>query len=152
MAEDLTGVSIFHGIPLDGLTRLTERGQRRLFPAGSQIMRQGEPGESLYVIMGGVVRVEREHPAITQSLVLAELGAGEVVGEMALLDGDPRSATVTALENTETLEISAADLAETILRYPEVSTALLRLLSRRLRNTNELAEKIMQQRRDEGSV
>ena len=139
METKLDHIRIFQAIPLDGLTRLAERGHPRLFPAGSILMRQGETAEVMYVILSGKVRVERHHPDLVDPVVLADLGPGEVVGEMGLLDGQPRSATVTALEDTETLEMDGADLAYTVLRYPEVSMALMQTIIRRLRILDELA-------------
>jgi CRP-like cAMP-binding protein len=70
---------------------------------------------------------------------LAELGPNDVVGEMGLLDNAPRSATVAALEDTETLEIHATVMALVLMDYPQVAAALLRTLSRRLRSADELA-------------
>jgi CRP/FNR family cyclic AMP-dependent transcriptional regulator len=76
-------------------------------------------------------------------VVLDELGAGDLVGEMGVLDGEARSATVVAIETTVALELSAATLAATVLRHPEATTELLRLLSRRLRSTDELAVQLV---------
>jgi len=121
---------------------LAEQGQPRTVRAGSQLMQQGDVGDSMYVIVKGRVRVERDHPQLTEPLVLAELGPGEVVGEMGLLDGEPRSASVTAIEETETVELSGTALAQMMLRFPEVSTRLLRTLSRHLQSTDELIEKM----------
>jgi CRP-like cAMP-binding protein len=72
-------------------------------------------------------------------LLLAQLGPGEIVGEMGVLDGAPRSATVIAIEDTEAVELGAPTVTETILQHPDVSLELLRMLSRRLRSTDELA-------------
>src|SRR5205823_6067725 len=102
----------------------------------------GDTSESLYVVVSGRVKVERAVPG-QEPLLLAELGAGEVVGEMGVLDREPRSATVTAIRPTDAVELSAAAIGTTILRYPEVSTGLLRTISRRLRSSDELAEQIV---------
>lgn len=146
MPADLSQVEMFKALPLDGLSALAQQGQQRSFPAGAQLMAQGEVGETMYVILQGRVRVERSHPDLIEPLVLAELGPGEVVGEMGVLDDAPRSATVIAVEQTETLELTAPALAQTILRYPAVAGALLRLLSRRLRTTDELAAELARRR------
>jgi CRP-like cAMP-binding protein len=130
---------------MEGIARLTERGHPRSFPMGSLLMQQGEPADTMYVILSGRVRVERTHPDLIEPVVLADLGPGEVVGEMGLLDGQPRSATVTAVEDTETLEMDAADLSYTVLRYPEASMALLQTISRRLRSIDELAAQLASQ-------
>lgn len=137
---DLSQVSLFTGVSLNGLSTLAERGIPRTFPPGSVLMRQGGPSDCMYVIISGLVRVERLHTDITEPIILAELGPGETVGEMGLLDGEPRSATVVAAEHTETLELSATSLEETMLQFPEVMTSLLRTLSRRLRSTDQFVE------------
>src|SRR2546430_1715263 len=129
MLDILSQVRLFEGIPLDGLSRLAKRGKRRSFPAGGRLMRQGQASRSLHVILRGRVRVERTHQDLTEPLTLSELGPGAVVGEMGVLDGEPRSATVTALEDTETLEVTRAAVAQAVLAYPEVAGALLRQMS-----------------------
>ena len=105
-------------------------------------MRQGDVSQSMHVILDGWVRVECAQPQTLQSVVLAELGPNEVVGEIGLLDEGPRTATVTALTDTQTLELEAAALAQMILEYPEVGIALLQVLSQRLRSTDELIEQM----------
>ena len=146
MEQVLAEANGFRDIPLDGLRRLAEQGQPRSFEAGAELMRQGEVGNAMYVILRGRVRVERSHPDLTEPLALAELGPGEVVGEMGLLDGSPRSATVTAVDETETVELSADVLGQVVVQYPDVSGALLRLLTRRLRSTDELADELARRR------
>lgn len=140
MHEMLSRNNGFNAIPLPGLQRLASRGQERTFAADSQLMHQGDVSDCMYLIVSGRVRVERSHPDLIEPLVLAELGPGEVVGEMGLLDAGPRSATVSAVEETQTLELSADAVRETIEQFPEVSGALLRVLTQRLRSTNDLIE------------
>ena len=125
------------------MAHLVQRGKRRSFPKGRALMRQGEPGETMFMIQEGRVRVERSHVALSSPLVLAELGPGELVGEMAVLEPGPRSATVTAMEETEAVELSREDLNATMTFYPEVTASLLTLLIRRLHTTDELAERLM---------
>ena len=132
----------FKSIPTDGLRQLAEQGNPRTFSKGAELMRQGEVGDTMFVILNGKVRVQRSHQDLTEPLVLADLAAGEIVGEMGLLDGSPRSATVVAIEDTQTMELSAAILSQIVIQYPTVSGALLRLLTRRLRTTDELAEEM----------
>jgi len=138
----LDHVAIFDGIPLDGLARLGQEGTRRSFPAGSVLMAQGEESDSMHIIVSGEVRVERSHPDLTEPIELAVLGPGQVVGEMGVLDGGPRSATVTAIADTETLEIAAPLLGELVLRFPEATRELLAITSGRIRSADELAIEI----------
>ncbi|HEV8672276.1 MAG TPA: cyclic nucleotide-binding domain-containing protein [Candidatus Limnocylindria bacterium] len=139
MTSPLAGVALFRELPEPGLQTLAERGRPRRFATGNVIMRQGDASDVLHVITRGRVRVERGQAGETP-LVLAELGAGDVIGEMGLLDHAPRSATVTALEDTETIEIHATVIALVVMEYPQVASALLRILSRRLRSADELAD------------
>lgn len=139
MLDVLIQLAVFQTVPEAGLARLAERSIRRTFPAEAQLIKQGEPARCMYIILRGKVRVEREHPLLTEPVVIAEIPAGEPVGEMGVLDPGPRSATVIASEETEVLEISAEALQELVLENPDVSRALLRVLSRRLRSTDELA-------------
>jgi CRP-like cAMP-binding protein len=92
----------------------------------------------MWVILSGKVSVVREHPDLASPVPLAILGPGEVVGEMGLLDGDPRSATVSAIEPTVTMEVPQNALSLTVTQHPDVYGALVKVLSKRLRDTNEL--------------
>jgi CRP/FNR family transcriptional regulator, cyclic AMP receptor protein len=139
VTSPLARVALFKELPEPGLQMLAERGRPKHFATGDVIMRQGDPSDALHVITRGRVRVERQQEG-KAPLVLAELEVGDVVGEMGLLDSAPRSATVTALEHTQTLEIHATVMAVVLMQYPEVAAALLRTLSRRLRNADELAD------------
>jgi CRP-like cAMP-binding protein len=139
VTSPLEGVALFKELPEPGLQTLAERGRPKHFAAGDVIMRQGDASDALHVITRGRVRVEREQPSETP-LVLAELGAGDVIGEMGLLDSAPRSATVTALDDTETIEIHSSVMALVIMQYPQIAAVLLRTLSRRLRSADELAD------------
>ncbi len=142
MLDMLIQVAPLRVLPVAGLARLAEQGHRRSFGPGTQLMRQGDISDCLHIIIAGRVRVTRSHPQIRRPVVLAELGPDGVVGEMGVLDHEPRSATVTALNTVETLELDAMTLARVVLDHPEVGVALLRLLSRRLRNTGELMERL----------
>jgi CRP/FNR family cyclic AMP-dependent transcriptional regulator len=137
--DALSKSEMFRGVPIDGLMRLAETGINRRFGPGAQLMRQGDISDTMYVILSGRVKVERSDSRVGSPLELAELGPGDVVGEMGLLDGEPRSATVTALESTEVMELDDLALAQLVLHYPDVSGGLLRILSRRLRSTDEVA-------------
>jgi CRP/FNR family transcriptional regulator len=143
LVSALAQTAIFKGIPLDGLERLAEQGQVNRFESGSPIMRQGDASESLHVILKGRVRVDRVQPDLDEPLFLAEFGPGEVVGEMGVLEGAPRSATVTAVHETETLGLTADALASTLSQYPTTAGALMRILSERIRRTDQLVAKLM---------
>jgi len=138
----LQNVEIFHGLPAEELELLVAAGNPCVFAVDELLMSQGEPADFIHVLISGAVRVERSHPQLTSPVELATLGAGDVVGEIAVLDGGIRTATVVATERTETLRLSAEQLAETVLRHPGAARALLSVVSRRLRSADELAVEI----------
>lgn len=102
------------------------------FPAGSVLTRQGQDGGLAFVIASGQADVVRGGRR------LARLGPGDVVGELALIDGQPRSATVTAVTDMEVLEISSQDLRRLLRKAPSVMRKLLEALSERLRQADRL--------------
>src|SRR5262249_45278779 len=107
-------------LTIDGFARLAGAGERRLFASGDRLMKQGDKAESMWVILSGKVDVVREHPDLATPIPLAQLGPGEVVGEMGLLDGDPRSATVTAAEETVAMEVPQNALSLIVTQHPEL--------------------------------
>jgi CRP-like cAMP-binding protein len=140
----LQRAGIFNSLPFEDLTDLARGCRRRQFSAGTAFIREGEIGDEMYVIDRGRVRVERsEGLGGKRSIVLAELGPGEVVGEMGVLDREPRSATVRAVTDIEVLELTAAWLDKVIERHPHVKEALLHVISGRLRNVNVLAGRVL---------
>jgi CRP-like cAMP-binding protein len=134
----LTQVDVFQDFAPEGLKTLATRARPRTFPAGATLLRQGEVSRVMYVIVRGLVRKQRSHPALSEPAAVLELGPGESVGELGLLDLTPSSDTVIALKDTETLELSALVLAETMLLYPLPSVGLLSSLSRSVRTLSDL--------------
>lgn len=137
-ADYLTAVRAADRLSRDGFARLAALGERRVFGVGEQLMHQGDAAASLFVILEGSVTVLREHPHLSRPVPLADLGPGEIVGEMGLLDGEPRSATVTALEATVAIEVAEAAVRRCVAADPDLYGRLLRVLSRRLRSTNDV--------------
>ena|SRR5438046_3024135 len=135
MIAELAGIEALRSLPAEGLERLARMARQREFPAGALLMRQGDPSESIHFIVRGLVRVERAVAGHPGPLLLAELGAGETVGERGVLYCEPRSATVTALEDTETIELDTSALAMIGLRYPDTGQSLIRMVGVRQRIT-----------------
>jgi len=140
MTALLDPVDLFRSATPDARRTLSDRGRVRTFQPGDILMRQGDLSDAMHVILTGRVRVERTHSGDVTPIELAELGVNEVVGEIGVLDGGPRTATVTALEETRTLELHRTLLAVVLIQYPEIATDLLRKLSARLRNTDEILD------------
>ena len=134
----ITDVNVFQDFPPAGLERLAFGGRSRRFQAGEPLLRQGDVSGVMYVIVRGRVRKERSHPALSEPAEVLELGPGESVGELGVLDLAPWPETVTAVEETDTIELSALVLAETMLLYPMPSVGLLSSLSRSVRTLADL--------------
>ena len=139
-ADILLGGPLLSGIDRELVEDMLRIGKRRSFAVVETLMAQGEAASAMYVILRGRVRVVRHMPD-GQSIALAELGPGEGVGEIGLLDQRPRTATVVAIEPTDTIEIQAQTfsiLANSSSRFYEM---LARVLAQRLRATDELVSK-----------
>lgn len=128
MRDVLAQVDIFQDLSDDQRARLETLGRRRHFPAGSRLMVAGEPRCALHVIVRGRVCLERLDPSTAEAAVLLEAGPGEVVGELGVLDGGPCSDTVTALVDTETLEVDRLVLAAVLRAHPSAGTRLRQTL------------------------
>lgn len=114
---------------------LVRLGRRRVFETGEILMRQGEPSTSIHFLLSGRVRAERTRRTDDRPVRLADLEAGGVVGEMGVVIDIPRSATVTALQPTESLELDAPNFERLAKAYPILHRVIARLLSERLRAT-----------------
>jgi CRP-like cAMP-binding protein len=134
----LADIDIFQDFPPAGLDWLADHGRRQHFARGALLLRQGEVSGVMYVIVRGRVRRERSHPALSEPVAVLELRPGESVGERGVLDLMPSPESVTAIEPTDTLALSALVLAETMLRYPLPSVGLLSSLSSTVRTLEEL--------------
>ena len=117
--------------------------ERRFVPEGTLILRQGEPGNSAYLIQSGSVSVYTEHDGKT--IELAKLELGQIFGEMALIDREPRSASVTSVDDTRLLVMKRPDFFHIIKHERDMAVKLLwqflGVLTGRLRATSrELGE------------
>jgi CRP/FNR family cyclic AMP-dependent transcriptional regulator len=129
---------LFEAVPPHHLRQLARFAHRRRFSAGEVIIRMGELGSTMYVISSGRVEVVHERPS--GSIVLARLGPGEFFGELAIFDGEPRSATVVASEETEAVSLDHLDIVRAVNHSPELALSLLKGLSARVRAANNRAD------------
>lgn len=118
---------------LKGLARACTE---RTYKPGAAIVKQGNPGVGLFIIVSGSVTVEKTTEQ-GQRIELATHGTGEVIGEMAVLDGAPRSADVIAQEETKVLILASWDFKSFMNTHPEVALAVLPVVVKRFRETNE---------------
>lgn len=114
--------------------------QKVVFAAGDTVLTEGEEGRTAYLVVSGKVEVVIGSGA--KAKTVATLRAGEVFGEMSLLEPGPRSATVRALDRTECLVTSYDDFMVSIQEDPEKAVQFMRTLVTRLRQTNELVAKL----------
>ncbi|HEX2766021.1 MAG TPA: cyclic nucleotide-binding domain-containing protein [Candidatus Limnocylindria bacterium] len=124
--EQLASVPLFAGLPADVRRRLAEIGKRRSFNPDDAIVREGETGTALYVILSGRARVEQD------GRTLGELSAGDFFGELALIEEHRRTATVVATEPTECLLYPAWEFTSLLAEHPEVAIPIMTELIRRL--------------------
>ena len=127
-------VQLLRNVPLFGA--LNERELRRLarmmdevdVSAGRYVIRQGKRGSEFFIIVTGRVRIERDGE------VLGELGSGDFLGEIALVDGGPRTASAVAVDDSRVLVLTARDFRSMLDSTPQVESKVLRTLAKRVRN------------------
>lgn len=131
----LEGIPLFSEVPLHHLREIARFARSESFAPGESIVRMGEPGSTLYVIRSGRVNVVREQPS-GGSMILAMFGPGEFFGELSIFDGEKRSASVVAVEPTETVTLGRFDIVRVVSHNPQIGLSLLKSLSARLRATD----------------
>src|SRR5256714_2909106 len=112
----LSRVSLFKGLADRDLRELAQVAGPRGWLAGEAVFREGDPGDTCYVIRSGAMRVTRRHSDGRQ-ITLAELRDGDIFGELAMFGSEQRSATVEALEATTGVAILAGDIRRTMLAH-----------------------------------
>jgi serine phosphatase RsbU (regulator of sigma subunit) len=140
--ERLRGVPLFAGLDPLHLRKLARRMRAQVFEGGQTIFQRGDPGDSLFVICHGRVRIELPSDD-GPPLPLRKLAQGEFFGEMALLDGQARSASAVAIEPTQTLVLHLGDFHEFLRISPQAAIQILSLLSERLRQSTERLQELV---------
>lgn len=130
---------LFRELPDGTLDKLAALAVRRTVRKGARIFAQGDPGDSLMGLIAGQVRISATTPS-GKEVFLNIMEPGDSFGEIGVLDGDARTASATALLDSELFVIRRRDLLEAIERDPKLAAHLIALLCRRLRWTSELIE------------
>lgn len=138
--ELLAQVTLFRSLNKKQVTQLARFATVQQYQPHQVIVREGDTGLGLYVIVSGSVEVYKEPPAAEGPTVLRVLVAGDFFGEMALLDDYPRSATVRARDWTECLTLTKWHFLAELEQHPEMALPLLPVLSRRVRLAEERPE------------
>ena len=143
-AEDqvLARAGIFQGVPPTTVAAVIKRLRRVEFPPGRTILAQGDPGDYLYIIIAGRVKIGRRTADGSESL-LTIMGPSDMFGELSIFDPGPRTLSATAITHVQAVTMDREALLEWIADRPEIAVQLLRVLARRLRRTNnDLADLI----------
>ena len=135
----LRDVSIFRGVGDAVLQRVAARLRRRSFRRGEVIFHHGDPAGAMHVIKSGRVKIHTPSEE-GEETVITLYHEGECFGEMAALDGGPRSTSATAVEPTETLTLLREDLLSLLREDPDLALAIVQELIARLRRTNASLE------------
>jgi CRP/FNR family transcriptional regulator/CRP/FNR family cyclic AMP-dependent transcriptional regulator len=132
----LGATSLFGEFSQSELTNLASSVRTRVFREGEVVFHRDDPGNGLYVIRGGTVKISIFAPDGQETLI-ALFGPGECFGELAVLDGQPRSATATALERAELLYLPRTGFLRFLDEHPQAMRKIALMLSQRLRETDE---------------
>jgi CRP-like cAMP-binding protein len=132
----LQKIPLFQAIPDEELHPLASLLRERQYGRGAVIVSQGDPGDALFLIASGQVKVA-VFAEDGREAVLSVLGEGGFFGEMALLDDEPRSAHVIAMTDSTLLQLRREDFRNRLRSSPELAVALLKELSHRLRRADE---------------
>ncbi len=127
----LKSVDLFSEIPGRDLARIAQVTEELVVARDETLIREGELGDSLFILVEGTVDVRKGRRAV------AHLGSGECVGEMSLLDSEPRSATVQAAEDVRVLRLDRDAFDELMDGHVDIARGVIRVLTRRLRQTTE---------------
>jgi CRP-like cAMP-binding protein len=129
--------AIFGGLSTPELAALAARMKLHRFDAGAFIVGQDEAGDSLFVVVDGRVKVTLLSES-GREVILSVLRAGDAFGEMSLLDGEVRSASVVALDETTVLVLERSAFVRHIQAHPDTALAILRVMSQRLREADRV--------------
>jgi CRP/FNR family cyclic AMP-dependent transcriptional regulator len=135
----LRRVPLFSGLTEAQLETLAAGSARRSYPKGRTIVSEGEPSQSMYILLAGRAKVQRSDSE-GKEVILAVLGSGEFIGEMSLIDDAPRSASVVTLEPCEFMGVSKDAFKAMLTQSPEVAMNVMRGLVRRLREADKKIE------------
>lgn len=133
----LRRVPLFAELEEEDLERFSRVAVPRSYPEGTRVFHEGDHSDACYIVKSGTFRVTREHPD-GRAITLATLGEGDIVGELAMLDGEVRSASVETLGGDgELLALPAKDVRALLEKHPEITVKFVAALTRRLRAANE---------------
>jgi CRP-like cAMP-binding protein len=134
--EQLKNIPLFSFVSDEDLELIAEKLELRYFPANTQLIEEGDPGDCLYLIKNGRVKVFAKHEDLKQEIILSYLDAGDHFGEMSLISGEPRSASVVSVSDIEVWELNRSVFDSLIMNNPNITLTLTHLLTQRLKEAN----------------
>jgi CRP/FNR family cyclic AMP-dependent transcriptional regulator len=129
-------IPLFEGLPQESIDQLLSGGVQRTYPKNSVIINEGDEATSLYIVLSGRLKVYRAD-ADGKEFILDTLTEGEHFGELALVDDEPRSASVATLEPCKLLVLSKASFHESLTGNPELAAHLIRWLAGKVRRLTD---------------
>ena len=135
----LRRVPLLQSLSETQLEQLAAGSVRKNFPKGRTIVSEGEPSQSLYILLSGRAKVQRSDSE-GKEVILAVLGSGEFFGEMSLIDDAPRSASVITLESCDFMALNKDSFKSMLIQSPEVCMQIMRGLVKRLREADKKIE------------
>ncbi len=135
----LQKIKLFSALSYEECRAIEGRLKTREFPPNMVIVKEGGPGDSMFFINAGVVEVRKRDPNTGIDFLLTELKPGACFGEMALLTGKPRAATVSTMEPTMCAVLEQSDFEDLLLSSPKIGLAMSRVLAERLEESNQQA-------------
>ena len=132
----LANVPVFAGLSEEDLTAIAELAIPRRYAAGEVVFREGDGGDTCYIVRSGLARAIRQH-SDGRTITLSHFRAGDIFGELAMFDAEPRSATVDVIEDAEVMGIPGRDMQRLMREHTEIAVKLNSALAQRLRATNE---------------
>jgi rhodanese-related sulfurtransferase len=137
--KKLSETAVFRDMPVDMLDEISGVVEDRVVPARTVVFKRGDPGDSFWVIQSGKIRVFRSDDQGVE-ITLSELGPGQSFGEVALLTGEARSASVETLEETQALVLTKEQFEQVLKSHPEVSLTFIKQLSGWLKRDEQALE------------
>jgi CRP/FNR family cyclic AMP-dependent transcriptional regulator len=135
----LADIQLFEGLTSAQLEWVAQRAHRRVFSAGTNVLTIEQPGEAVYIILYGTVKIHVEQ-GDGRDVILTILGAGDLLGEMSLIDSIGRSASALTLENSLMLWMDKQTFNYLLDEFPPVARNLVRILSARVRLSDQLIQ------------
>ncbi len=136
-AHFLQRIKLFSALSIDECQQIVKRMKRRDFPPNQIIVREGAPGTSMFFITAGEVEVRKKDPGTGIDFLLTNMGPGQNFGEMSLLTGKPRTASVIAIQPTTCAVLEQKDFQELLMAYPKIGIALTTILAERVETASQ---------------